>query len=272
LVTRNNQQSLPDEVHNAEMPGFATAHCAQYHQLQAPQHVQQLQDSLRQRMSGYSSEQYNSPPGLPQRAQNDFRRNNIHQDDPMLVVPNYGCNYGTTRMTGEDVQLLKSKSVHHVSFANHFCFSHNDFNFSPEDLAIHKMHSVLTEVLVIVKDLSRDVQLIKNELAKGNMTPCGTQGPATTTLLLPFQLPIACEQDFNEAESLLMEESVCQKMIARLALVGGTNSDNCIRRMLATAITNALASRFNWAGKKDKRCSESKKPFKDTTLQDCMLV
>ncbi|MED6267853.1 hypothetical protein CHARACLAT_016261 [Characodon lateralis] len=42
--------------------------------------------------------------------------------------------------------------------------------------------------------------------------------------------------------------------------------------MLATAITNALASRFNWAGKKDKRCSESKKPFKDTTLQDCMLA
>ncbi|MEQ2225939.1 hypothetical protein ILYODFUR_022694 [Ilyodon furcidens] len=42
LVTRNNQQSLPDEVHNAEMPEFATAHCAQYHQLQAPQHVQQL--------------------------------------------------------------------------------------------------------------------------------------------------------------------------------------------------------------------------------------
>ncbi|MEQ2255332.1 hypothetical protein ILYODFUR_012873 [Ilyodon furcidens] len=71
LVTRNNQQSLPDEVHNAEMPGFATAHCAQYHQLQAPQHIQQLQDSQRQStssgMSGYSSEQYNSPPGLPQR-------------------------------------------------------------------------------------------------------------------------------------------------------------------------------------------------------------
>ncbi|MEQ2311110.1 hypothetical protein AMECASPLE_016314, partial [Ameca splendens] len=195
LVTRNNQQSLPDEVHNAEMPGFATAHCAQYHQLQAPQHVQQLQDSQRQStssgMSGYSSEQYNSPPGLPQRAQNDSRRNNIHQDDPILVVPNCGCNYGTTRMTGEDVQLLKN-------------------------LAIYKMHSVLTEVLVIVKDLSRDVQFIKNELAKGNMTPGGTQGPATTTLLLPFQLPIACEQDFNEAESILMEESVCQKMVIHL--------------------------------------------------------
>ncbi|KAK5600728.1 hypothetical protein CRENBAI_011391 [Crenichthys baileyi] len=64
-----------------------------------------------------------------------------------------------------------------------------------------QMHSVLTEVLVIVKDLSRDVQFIKNELSKGNMTPGGTQGPATTTPLLPFQLPIACEQDFKMRQS-----------------------------------------------------------------------
>ncbi|MED6288411.1 hypothetical protein CHARACLAT_026220 [Characodon lateralis] len=42
--------------------------------------------------------------------------------------------------------------------------------------------------------------------------------------------------------------------------------------MLATAMTNALASQFNWAGKKDQRCSESKKPFKDTTLQHCMFA
>ncbi|KAK5598601.1 hypothetical protein CRENBAI_007360 [Crenichthys baileyi] len=134
---------------NTEVPGFASAHWAQYHQLQAPQHVQQLQDSQRQStssgMSGYSSEQYDSPPGLPQRAQND----------------------GTTRMTAED-------------------------------------------------DLSRHVQFMKNELAKGNMTSGSTQGPATTTSLLPFQLPIACEQGLNEAESLLMEESVRQKKIIHL--------------------------------------------------------
>ncbi|MED6240690.1 hypothetical protein ATANTOWER_026030 [Ataeniobius toweri] len=73
-------------------------------------------------------------------------------------------------------------------------------------------------------------------------------------------------------ESLLMEESVRQKMTAHLALVGGTNSDNLMRWMLAAAMTSALASRLNWAGKKDMRCSESKKPFKDTTLQHSMFV
>ncbi|KAI4827661.1 hypothetical protein KUCAC02_031042 [Chaenocephalus aceratus] len=99
------------------------------------------------------------------------------------------------------------------------------------------------ESFVVVKDLSRDVQLIKNELAEGNMTLAGSQGPGSaTTHMFPIQLPIANEDDFNEAESLLKNESVRQKMIARLALVGGTNSENLIRRMLATALTNALAS------------------------------
>ncbi|XP_034058484.1 uncharacterized protein LOC117537389 [Gymnodraco acuticeps] len=141
-----------------------------------------------------------------------------------------------------------------------------------KDIAIQKMTSMLAEVLVVVKDLSRDVQFIKNELAEGNMTPAGSQGPGSaTTHMFPIQLPIANEDDFNEAESLLKNESVCQKMIARLALVGGTNSENLIRRMLATALTNALACRYNWAGKKDKRCS-SKKPFKETAIQDCMFA
>ncbi|XP_034085582.1 uncharacterized protein LOC117555032 isoform X3 [Gymnodraco acuticeps] len=122
--------------------------------------------------------------------------------------------YGTTQMHGDDTKLLL------------------------KDIAIQKMTSMLAEVLVVVKDLSRDVQLIKNELAEGNMTPAGSQGPGSaTTHMFPIQLPIANEDDFNEAESLLKNESVRQKMIARLALVGGANSENLIRRMLATALT-----------------------------------
>lgn len=48
-------------------------------------------------------------------------------------------------------------------------------------------------------------------------------------------------------------------------LVGGTNSKDLIRRMLSTAMTNG-----HWAGKRDKRCPESKKPFKNTALQACI--
>ncbi|XP_034085581.1 uncharacterized protein LOC117555032 isoform X2 [Gymnodraco acuticeps] len=140
-----------------------------------------------------------------------------HHHPGSAVIKSHEClrfTDGTTQMHGDDTKLLL------------------------KDIAIQKMTSMLAEVLVVVKDLSRDVQLIKNELAEGNMTPAGSQGPGSaTTHMFPIQLPIANEDDFNEAESLLKNESVRQKMIARLALVGGANSENLIRRMLATALT-----------------------------------
>ncbi|XP_032408364.1 uncharacterized protein LOC116737394 isoform X5 [Xiphophorus hellerii] len=169
---------------------------------------------------------------------------NSDQNDVLDSAPNQGFEDATTQRASNNGQLLR-------------------------DLAIHKMTSMLAEALVIVKDLSRDVQFIKNNLAQSNITPGSTQGPAN--LVLPFQLPIESEEDFSKAESLLIEETVRQKMIARLALVGGTNSANMIRRMLTTCMRNALASQFNWAGKKHRH-SQSKKPFKDTILQECILV
>ncbi|CAJ1057807.1 hypothetical protein NQZ68_022331 [Xyrichtys novacula] len=61
-------------------------------------------------------------------------------------------------------------------------------------------------------------------------------------------------------------------MISRLAIVGGTDTNNFIRRMLAAALTNALASQYNWAGKHDKRCSSTKKAFKNTAMQGCLFA
>ncbi|KAG5278237.1 hypothetical protein AALO_G00096730 [Alosa alosa] len=100
------------------------------------------------------------------------------------------------------------------------------------------------------------------EMAEGR-TPAS--GPATSQEPFPVQLPITNEEDFNEAEALLKTEAVRQKMIARLAMVGGTSS------MLAAALTNGLACKFSWAGKAYKH-SEAKLPFRDTRLQDCMFV
>lgn len=77
------------------------------------------------------------------------------------------------------------------------------------------MNSLLAEV-VVVKDLSRDRQFVKNTLAEDdNVTPGGTRGTATAAPMLPFQLPIVSE-DFSEAESLLKEESVRQQMVIYL--------------------------------------------------------
>ncbi|XP_078022962.1 uncharacterized protein LOC144462710 [Epinephelus lanceolatus] len=130
------------------------------------------------------------------------------------------------------------------------------------------MTTMLAEVVVVVKEMSRDVQFIKSELADARFTPGGHRGPApgTTLEMTPIDLPIMNKDNFNEAESSLKNESVCQSMIARLALVGGTSSDSMIRRMLSPALTNSLACHFNWAGKGNKQ------PFSRTVMQGCMFA
>ncbi|XP_014834863.1 PREDICTED: uncharacterized protein LOC106912567 isoform X5 [Poecilia mexicana] len=119
----------------------------------------------------------------------DESNTNSDQNDVLDSAPNQGFEDATTQRASNNGQLLR-------------------------DLAIHKMTSMLAEALVIVKDLSRDVQFIKNNLAQSNITPGSTQGPAN--LALPFQLPIASEEDFSNAESLLIEETMRQKMVIYL--------------------------------------------------------
>ena len=72
---------------------------------------------------------------------------------------------------------------------------------------------MLAEVLVVVNELSRDVQFIKGELAEARMTPSCGPGPAASQEMFPIQLPITNEEDFNEAETLLGTEPVRQKMV-----------------------------------------------------------
>ncbi|CAL8301803.1 unnamed protein product [Arctogadus glacialis] len=70
---------------------------------------------------------------------------------------------------------------------------------------------------------------------------------------------IAANQNTKMLTELLME-------ITRFALVGGTNAENMIRRMLSATMANRVACIFNWAGKGPKRA------FKDTLMQDCMFA
>ena len=62
------------------------------------------------------------------------------------------------------------------------------------------------------------------------MTVAGRQGPAPTPMF-PSQLPMTNEDDFNEAESLLKNESVCSllkdgKLFDRLNCIHLSNMDN----------------------------------------------
>ncbi|KAI4812696.1 hypothetical protein KUCAC02_024064 [Chaenocephalus aceratus] len=96
---------------------------------------------------------------------------------------------------------------------------------------------MLTELCMEVKQISRDINFIKTELAKLNI-----HGEDN----FPIMLPLNKEEKFDETEAALREEAVRRKMITRLTLVGGTNSKNMIRRMLSAAMTNSLACIFNW--------------------------
>lgn len=70
---------------------------------------------------------------------------------------------------------------------------------------------MLSEVLVEVKALSREVQLIKNQLADG--LPGGP-----TTPVLPIQLPLTTYEEFLQAETLLKDATVRkQQMVSCLS-------------------------------------------------------
>ncbi len=62
------------------------------------------------------------------------------------------------------------------------------------------------------------MQFIKNELADAKITLGGLRDPvaATTLEMTPIRLPIMNEEDFDEAESSLKNESVCQNMVIYL--------------------------------------------------------
>ncbi|KAM9408271.1 uncharacterized protein KZ484_025793 [Pholidichthys leucotaenia] len=132
-----------------------------------------------------------------------------------------------------------------------------------QDIAANKNTKMLTELLIKVEQMSRDIQFIKTEIA---LNIPGADPESQREEPFPIILPLANEEQFDEAEAALKEETVRRKMITRLALVGGTNSENMIRRMLSATMANSLACIFNWAGKGLKRA------FKDTLMQDCMFA
>lgn len=69
---------------------------------------------------------------------------------------------------------------------------------------------MLAEVLLKVKQFSRDVQYIKHQLAEG--TP-----QAATTPTFPIQLPVTTEEDVIQAESVLDDKLVCKQMVSYLS-------------------------------------------------------
>ena len=68
---------------------------------------------------------------------------------------------------------------------------------------------MLTELLMEVKQMSRDIQFIKTEITKSSISIPG-EGPESQE---PFPIVLANEGQFDEAEAALKEETVRRKMV-----------------------------------------------------------
>ncbi|XP_076135989.1 uncharacterized protein LOC143118776 isoform X1 [Alosa pseudoharengus] len=130
------------------------------------------------------------------------------------------------------------------------------------DIGITKVLGMLAQVLHENKDmrgeiakLSQEVRALRREM--GNRE---SEGPCS------IKFPLSDTEGFDLAETILRDPSEKKKMVSFFALVGGHMAENVTRRMLCQAMTNSLASQFNWAGKGQKRA------FKDTVLHDVMFA
>ncbi|KAL7395106.1 hypothetical protein ABVT39_010220 [Epinephelus coioides] len=174
----------------------------------------------------------------------------------------------------EDFPILRRHALKFPSLlGQHFSASYahgsrsGDFRSPGLDIAANKNTKMFTELLMEVKQMSRDIQFLKTEITdiRYTLNIHGAGPDSQREENFPIVLPLTNEEQFDEAEAALKEETVRRKLITRLALVGGTNSDMMIRRMLSSTMTNSLASIFNWAGKGLKTA------FKDILMQDCIF-
>ena len=67
---------------------------------------------------------------------------------------------------------------------------------------------MLSEVLVEVKELSREVQHLKYQLAEGSPQAAEATAP------MPIKLPLSTEEEFFLAESFLEDESVRKQIVS----------------------------------------------------------
>ena len=119
-----------------------------------------------------------------------------------MVTIMHGCKY------------LKSSVSCFLSFKLKMLNMFLKCNVSPivflPEITANSNTRLLTELLMEVKEMSRDIQFIKAEISKSSLNPAGPEAPGDT---FPFTLPLTDMQHFNDAERALQEETVRRKMV-----------------------------------------------------------
>ncbi|KAL3977662.1 brefeldin A-inhibited guanine nucleotide-exchange protein 3 [Sarotherodon galilaeus] len=124
------------------------------------------------------------------------------------------------------------------------------------------------KMLTMLSDLTRAVNELREEV-RANRHPCCND--SVDAGVLPLELPLHNMEELNNAEAALQSQEANKAMVRRFALIGGTTLEVRVRRVMAYAITNELASLLNWAGKKTKDQTKQKRAFKETALCRCIF-
>ncbi|XP_049329689.1 uncharacterized protein LOC111189375 isoform X2 [Astyanax mexicanus] len=147
-------------------------------------------------------------------------------------------------------------------------FPHTSADVQPQphqllrDMGLSKVLQMLAQTLEEnretkeeLKKLTQEVKALRRDLVSQN-----TERTSPSVI----RLPLGTMAELDQAEIILKNPEERQKMVSYFAITGGHTQDILVRRMLACALTNSLASQMNWAGKGHKRA------FKDTALHDVM--
>ncbi|KAL3979548.1 hydroxycarboxylic acid receptor 2/3 [Sarotherodon galilaeus] len=130
-----------------------------------------------------------------------------------------------------------------------------------QDATLHKILTMVSDLTRAVHDLREEVRAIRH--------PCSNE--SIDAGVLPLDLPLHNMEELNNAEAALQSPEANKAMVRRFALIGGTTLEVRVRRVMAYAITNELASVLNWAGKKNKDQTKQKRAFKETVLCKCIF-
>ncbi|XP_039478334.1 uncharacterized protein LOC120443539 [Oreochromis aureus] len=120
----------------------------------------------------------------------------------------------------------------------------------------------------MLSDLTRSLNELREEVRAIRNTGSNESVDAG---VLPLDLPLHNIEELNNAEAALQSQEANKAMVRHFALIGGTTLEVQVRRVMAYAITNELASVLNWAGKKTKDQTKQKRAFKDTALCRCIF-
>ncbi|KAK4886188.1 hypothetical protein RN001_002459 [Aquatica leii] len=102
----------------------------------------------------------------------------------------------------------------------------------------------------VTVDIIAEVKEIKKQINSGNTQ----EQKVTFAMKFPnTYFPITSDEQFDSLEQLLNIEDDMQLLVEQISKIGGTNIYNFVKRVLSTLITNEMALKYSWLGRKGKK-------------------